>query len=138
MAAKAFEQIKKDGKIRLFKSARPDYKDGEQVRDFLYVKDAVKVVFEFMQGKGFGGLYNLGSGQARSWNDFAQAIFSGLGKPPKVEYIEMPEALKAKYQYHTQADMSWMRGKMAESFMTLEAGVRDYVQNYLSKEDPYL
>ncbi len=138
MVAKSYEQIQKDGKIRLFKSDRPDYKDGEQVRDFLYVKDAVNVTYEFMRGKGYGGLYNLGSGKARSWNDLAKAIFAALGKPPKVEYIEMPETLKAKYQYHTQADMSWMKGKKFVPFMTLEAGVRDYVQNYLLKEDPYL
>jgi ADP-L-glycero-D-manno-heptose 6-epimerase len=138
MVAKSYEQIRKDGKIRLFKSDRPDYKDGEQVRDFLYVKDAVNVTYEFMQGKGFGGLYNLGAGQARSWNDLAKAIFAALGKPPQVEYIEMPQTLKAKYQYHTLADMSWMKGKKFKPFMTLEAGVRDYVQNYLLKEDPYL
>ncbi len=138
MVAKSYEQIQKDGKIRLFKSDRPDYKDGEQVRDFLYVKDAVNVVYEFMQGKGFGGLYNLGTGKARSWNDLAKAIFTAIGKPPKVEYIEMPDALRGKYQYHSQADMSWMKGKKTAPFMTLEAGVRDYVQNYLLKEDPYL
>jgi len=90
VVAKAFDQIQKDGKIRLFKSYRPDYKDGEQVRDFLYVKDAVAVVYEFMQGKGHGGLYNLGAGKARTWNDLAKAVFAALGIPPKIEYIEMP------------------------------------------------
>ena len=138
VVAKAYEQIKNDGKIRLFKSYRADFKNGEQERDFLYVKDAVKVVYEFMQaGKG-GGLYNLGSGKARNWNDLAKAVFAGLGKPPEIEYIEMPEAIRPRYQYRTQADMSWMKGNKIAPFMTLEAGVRDYVQNYLSKEDPYL
>jgi ADP-L-glycero-D-manno-heptose 6-epimerase len=136
VVAKSYEQIKAGGKIRLFKSYRSDYKDGEQERDFLYVKDAVNVVYEFMQsGKG-GGLYNLGSGQARNWNDLAKAVFTGLGKKPEIEYIEMPETLRPRYQYHTQADMSWRKGKA--KFMTLEEGVTDYVKNYLSKEDPYL
>jgi ADP-L-glycero-D-manno-heptose 6-epimerase len=139
VVAKAYDQIRQDGKIRLFKSYRSDYKDGEQVRDFLYVKDAVAVVYEFMQGKGYGGLYNLGVGQARTWNDLAKAIFAALGKPPKIEYIEMPESLREKYQYHTQADMGWMKNKRKiPKFRSLEEGVRDYVQNYLSKEDPYL
>jgi len=138
VAAKAYEQIQKDGKIRLFKSYKPEYRDGEQTRDFLYVKDAANAVYEFMNGKGDGGLYNLGAGQARSWNDLAKAVFNALGRSPRIEYVEMPETLRAKYQYRTQADMSWMKGKKIAPFMTLEAGVRDYVQNYLSKEDPYL
>jgi ADP-L-glycero-D-manno-heptose 6-epimerase len=138
VVAKAYEQIKKDGKIRLFKSYKPDYRDGEQVRDFLYVKDATNVVYEFMNGKGYGGLYNLGSGQARSWNDLAKAAFSAMGTPVRIEYIEMPEAIRAKYQYRTQADMSWIKEKKIAPFMTLEEGVKDYVQNYLSKDDRYL
>ncbi len=136
--AKAYEQIQRDGKVRLFKSYRPDYKDGEQVRDFLYVKDAVNVVYELMTGKGYGGLYNLGAGHARSWKDLARAIFAALGRPERIEYIEMPESLRAKYQYHTEADMSWMKGKKLAKMMTLEEGVSDYVRNYLSKENPYL
>ncbi len=136
MVAKAYDQIKKDGKIRLFKSYKPEYRDGEQLRDFLYVKDAVAVVYEFMHGKGYGGLYNLGAGKSRTWNDLAKAIFAALGKPVKIEYIDMPETLRAKYQYHTQADMSWR--KKGKPFLSLEEGVRDYAQNYLSKENPYL
>jgi ADP-L-glycero-D-manno-heptose 6-epimerase len=136
VVARAFEQVQKDGKIRLFKSYRSDYRDGEQVRDFLYVKDAVDVVYEFMKNKKSGGLYNLGAGQTRTWNDLAKAVFIALGKPPRIDYIEMPEALKSKYQYHTQADMSWR--KKAHPFKSLEAGIIDYVQNYLVKEDPYL
>src|SRR5262249_38931263 len=100
LAAKAYDQIQKEGKIRLFKSYKPHYRDGEQMRDFLYVKDAVHVVYEFMKGKSFGGLYNLGAGMARTWNDLAKAVFEGLGKPLCIEYIEMPENLRSKYQYH--------------------------------------
>jgi len=136
MVAKAYEQIRKDGKLKLFKSYKPKYRDGEQLRDFLYVKDAVQTVYDMMKGKGYGGLYNLGSGKARTWNDLAKAIFAALGKPAKIEYIEMPEFLRAKYQYHTQADMSWR--KKGSAFMSLEDGVRDYVQSYLAKENPYL
>jgi len=138
VVAKAYEQIKKDGKIGLFKSYNPQYRDGEQRRDFLYVKDAVDVVYQFMNENSYGGLYNLGAGEARSWNDLAKAEFSALGIAPRIEYIEMPEMIRAKYQYHTQADMGWMKQKKFAPFRTLEASVKDYVQNYLSKEDPYL
>jgi ADP-L-glycero-D-manno-heptose 6-epimerase len=139
VVAKAFDQIQKEGRMRLFRSYRSEYKDGEQKRDFLYVKDAVDVVFEFMTKKTYGGLYNVGSGKARTWNDLARAIFAALGKAPRIEYVEMPEGLRAKYQYHTLADMSWHeKVKGARPFQTLEEGVKDYVQNYLSKENPYL
>lgn len=138
VVVKAFDQIRQDGVIRLFRSCRADYRDGEQQRDFLYVKDAVAVIREFMEAdRAGGGLYNLGSGQARTWNDLAKAIFAALGQPPRIEYVEMPQNLRAKYQYHTQADMSWRQGNR-QSFHNLEEGVRDYVQNYLNKEDPYL
>jgi len=139
VVAKAFEQIKFQGKIKLFKSYKSEYRDGEQRRDFLYVKDAVDVVWDFMQSRSGGGLYNLGAGRARSWNDLAKAVFAALEKPSRVEYIDMPEALRANYQYHTQADMKWRESnKKAKPFRSLEEGVKDYVQNYLSKEDPYL
>lgn len=139
LVCKAYQQIQADGCIRLFKSYRPEYRDGEQQRDFLYVKDAVQVVWEFMKWKAAGGLYNLGAGTARSWNDLAHAIFSALGKPPRIEYIEMPETLRAKYQYHTCADMRWRdRVSRAQPFMPLESSVKDYVQEYLAKENPYL
>jgi len=139
VVAKSFEQVQKESKVRLFKSYRADYKDGEQARDFLYVKDAVDVVYEFMTKKSYGGLYNVGSGKARTWNDLVRAVFSALGKTPRIDYIEMPGTLKAKYQYHTEADMTWrLKDKKAPPFRTLEEGVRDYVQNYLSKESPYL
>jgi ADP-L-glycero-D-manno-heptose 6-epimerase len=139
VVAKAFEQIKKDGRVRLFKSYKPEFRDGEQRRDFLYVKDAVNVLYEFMaQRKAAGGLYNLGSGQARTWRDVANALFAALNRMARIDYIEMPEALRPKYQYHTEADMGW-RAKLKKTlpFHSLEDGIRDYVQNYLSKDDPY-
>jgi len=136
MVAKAYEQIHNDGKIRLFKSYKAEFRDGEQERDFMYVKDAVNVVYDFMQGKQAGGLYNVGAGKARTWNDLAKAIFAALGKPPKIEYIDMPESLRSKYQYHTKADMSWR--KKGAPFMSLEDSVADYVKHYLAKENPYL
>ena len=139
VVAKAFEQVQKDGKVRLFRSYRPDYKDGEQARDFLYVKDAVDVVYDFMTKTSYGGLYNVGSGKARTWNDLARALFAAVGKPPRIDYIEMPESLRAKYQYHTQADMGWRtKIKGAKPFRSLEEGVRDYAQNYLGKENAHL
>jgi ADP-L-glycero-D-manno-heptose 6-epimerase len=138
VVAKSFKQIQADGRIRLFKSYHPDYKDGEQQRDFLYVKDAVNVVYEFMTQPQYGGLYNLGAGRARTWNDLAKAIFSALGQTPKIEYVEMPETLRPKYQYHTLADMRWRDKHKGKPFRTLEESVRDYVQNHLLKEDPYL
>lgn len=139
VAAKAFDQIKAEGKMRLFKSYRPEFRDGEQARDFLYVKDVVSVLFDFMTQRQYKGLYNLGSGKARTWNDLAQAIFAALGRSPAIEYIEMPGSLRPKYQYHTEADMSWRaQVRNAKPFRSLEEGIRDYVQTHLSKEDPYL
>jgi len=136
LAAKAFDQVHKEGRIRLFKSYKAEYQDGEQQRDFLYVKDAVNVVYEFMTNRKYGGLYNLGSGKARSWNQLASALFTAMNRPIKIDYVEMPVSIRSKYQYHTQADMSWR--KSGKPFMTLEEGIKDYVQNYLSKENPYL
>jgi ADP-L-glycero-D-manno-heptose 6-epimerase len=139
VVAKAYEQIQRDGGVQLFRSYRPDYKDGQQSRDFLYVKDAVDVVYQFMTDRSYGGLYNVGSGKARTWNDLVTAIFTALGKPPRIDYVDMPESLRLKYQYHTEADMEWRRkDKKAKPFRSLEDGVRDYVKGYLNTENPYL
>lgn len=139
VVAKSYEQIQRDGKVRLFKSYRKDFADGEQQRDFLYVKDAVDVVYDFMTDPQYKGLLNLGSGKARSWNELARAIFAALGKTPNIEYIEMPDTLRSKYQYHTEADMSWRKTvKGVRPFRSLETAVKDYVQGYLTKTDPYL
>lgn len=136
VVAKAYDQIRSDGKVHLFKSYRSEYAEGEQQRDFLYVKDAVSIIYEFMTRPSSKGLFNLGSGVARTWNDLVKVIFASLGKPVRIEYIEMPEHLRTRYQYHTEADMAWR--KTGKGFMSLEEGIKDYVQNYLTQEDPYL
>ena len=133
---KAFEQIQAEGKVRLFKSYNPKYADGEQVRDFIYVKDAVAATLFFYDNPSIGGLYNIGTGHARSWNDLAKAVFAAMGKGPKIDYIDMPEILRDKYQYFTQADISKLRAAGCKHKHTpLEDAVKDYVQNYLAKSD---
>jgi len=129
---KSFAQVLNEGVIRLFKSHRPDYPDGEQQRDFLYVKDAVAMTLHLATNRQASGLFNLGSGEAHSWNELARAIFAALGREPKIEYIEMPEALRGKYQYYTRADVSRLRGAgYSAAILRLEDSVADYVQNYL-------
>lgn len=129
---KSFGQVKDTGVIRLFKSYRSDYKDGEQKRDFLYVKDAVAMTLHLAANKKAGGLYNIGSGAARTWIDLANAVFAALGKKPKIEFIEMPETIRDKYQYFTQADISKLRAMgYREKITPLETAVADYVKNYL-------
>ena len=133
---KAFEQIQAAGKVWLFKSYNPKYADGEQIRDFIYVKDAVAATLFFYDNPSIGGLYNIGTGHARSWNDLAKAVFAAMGKEPKIEYIDMPETLRDKYQYFTQADMSKLSAAGYKHKPTpLEEAVKDYVQNYLAKSD---
>jgi ADP-L-glycero-D-manno-heptose 6-epimerase len=131
---KAYQQILATGKVGLFKSYHPDFKDGEQKRDFLYVKDAVDMTLHFATRKGTstGGLYNLGSGQASTWIELATAIFSALKREPKIEFIDMPAVLRDKYQYFTQADVSKLRASgYAKPVTPLAEAVRDYVQGYL-------
>lgn len=131
---KAYGQIRETGAVKLFKSYRPDYKDGEQVRDFVYVKDAVAVTLFCGENPRASGLFNCGTGQARSWNDLAQATFAAMGLEPRIEYIEMPVSLRSKYQYFTQAEMGKLRAAgYAQAFTSLEDGIRDYVQGYLAK-----
>ena len=128
---KAFGQINETGTLKLFKSAHPDYADGEFGRDFIYVKDAVNMTLHFMENK-TGGLFNAGSGVMNSWNALADAIFDALDMPKTIEFVEMPEHLREKYQYHTQADLTRLRdaGYAAETTPLNEA-VMDYVRNYL-------
>lgn len=130
---KAYQQILDTGKVQLFKSYKPEFKDGEQMRDFLYVKDAIEMTIHFAdQARDQGGLYNLGSGQANTWLTLTRAIFSALGREPKIEFIEMPEVLRGKYQYFTQADTAKIRESGFTRPMTpLTDAVRDYVQHYL-------
>ncbi len=129
---KAFGQIQKEGLVKLFKSYHPDYKDGEQVRDFVYVKDAVDVCLYFAENRRVSGLFNVGTGKSRTWVDLARAVFAAMGQEPKIEFVEMPEHLRGKYQYRTEADIAKLRRAGYETPMTsLEDGVRDYVQNWL-------
>jgi ADP-L-glycero-D-manno-heptose 6-epimerase len=128
----AYEQITETGKLKLFKSHRSEYKDGEQKRDFIYVKDLVDVCIYLMNHRKNSGIYNLGTGHARTWNDLAKAIFNALQMPVNIEYIDIPEDIRDTYQYFTEADMSKLRsiGYTGE-FTSVEDGVNDYVRNYL-------
>ncbi|WP_395737679.1 ADP-glyceromanno-heptose 6-epimerase [Prosthecobacter sp.] len=129
---KACGQILATGKVQLFKSHRPDYKDGEQMRDFLYVKDAIRMTLHLAETPAAGGLFNLGSGKAHTWVELATAIFTALGKAPNIEFIDMPEHLQSKYQYYTCADIAKLRGSGFDTEITsLTEAVRDYVQGYL-------
>ena len=130
---KAYQQILATGQVQLFRSHKPEFKDGEQMRDFLYVKDAVKMTIFFAEeGMEASGLFNLGSGEANTWITLTEAIFHALGREPRIEFIEMPEVLRGKYQYFTKADI----GKLREAGYTLPMtplsdAVKDYVQGYL-------
>ena len=135
MAHKSFAQVMNEGVIRLFKSYRKDYRDGGQQRDFLYVKDAVAMTLHLAASTKAGGLFNIGSGQARTWIDLANAVFAALAKKPVIEYIEMPDSIRDKYQYFTQADISKLRAAGYKAKVTpLEDAVADYVQNYLAPD----
>ena len=129
---RAYEQITADGKLRLFRSYKPEYADGEQLRDFLYVKDAVAMVEYLFNRTDAGGIYNIGSGRAESWNKLGRAAFAALGKPVDIEYIEMPEGLRDRYQYYTCARMSKLRalGCTVEA-RPMEEAIRDYYVNHL-------
>jgi len=131
---KSFEQIKETGKVKLFKSYHGDYANGEHVRDFIYVKDAVDMTLFFYENKNVKGLFNIGTGKARSWNDLINAVFAAMNKTPDIEYIDMPASIRGQYQYFTQADVSKIRkaGYTKKTF-ELEGAVKDYVQNYLQK-----
>ncbi|HEV2329114.1 MAG TPA: ADP-glyceromanno-heptose 6-epimerase [Verrucomicrobiae bacterium] len=132
---KSFAQIKKEGMIRLFKSYRKDYEDGKQKRDFLYVKDAVAMTLHLAANNKAGGIFNIGSGAARTWIDLANSVFAALGKKPVIEFIEMPDVIRDKYQYFTQADISRLRATgYRPNVMSLEDAVADYVRNYLEPD----
>jgi ADP-L-glycero-D-manno-heptose 6-epimerase len=135
VAHKAFEQINDTGKLRLFKSHNPKYKDGEQLRDFVYIKDAVDMTLFFLDHKDHNGIYNIGAGKARTWNDLAKAIFSAMAKPINIEYFDPPTELDEKYQYFTEANLNKLRKSgYSKPITSLETGVSDYVKNYLLKE----
>jgi ADP-L-glycero-D-manno-heptose 6-epimerase len=129
---KACGQILATGKVQLFKSHRPDYQHGEQMRDFLYVKDAIRMTLHLAETSSAGGLFNLGSGKAHTWIELATAIFTALGKEPVIEFIDMPEHLQSKYQYYTCADIAKLRASgFTQDITVLTEAVRDYVQGYL-------
>ncbi len=128
----AYNQISKTDKMKLFASHNPDYKDGEQERDFIYVKDLVNVCIWMMENKPENGLYNLGTGTARTFRALAESTFHAMGKEPDIEFIPTPEDIRDKYQYYTEADMNKLiKAGYDQQFTSLEEGVKDYVQNYL-------
>jgi len=135
---KAFEQIEAAGKVRLFKSYRSEYSDGEQVRDFIYIEDVVDMTLFFLDNPQLSGLFNIGTGEARTWNDLVIAVFVAMGGKPNIEYIDMPTSIRDQYQYYTCADITKLRKVGYEKQTTpLEDAIKDYIQNYLQK-DMYL
>ncbi|MDP4261839.1 MAG: ADP-glyceromanno-heptose 6-epimerase [Bacteroidota bacterium] len=145
----AFNQVQEKDKVRLFRSHRPDFKDGEQLRDFIYAEDVAAVCYWFMeksevrsQTSGFSplmsGLYNLGTGKARSFNDLVKAVFAALHKKVNIEYFDTPEDIRDKYQYFTEADMSKLRNAgYTNDFYSLEKGIEHYVRNFLVEHKYY-
>jgi len=132
LVQKAFEQISETGRLKLFKSHRPDYADGEQVRDFVYVKDAAAMTLHFLDNREAAGIFNVGGGSTASWNRLATAVFNAMDLPVAIDYIDMPESIRNTYQYHTCAETEKIRqtGYTAAT-MSLEAAVSDYIRNYL-------
>jgi ADP-L-glycero-D-manno-heptose 6-epimerase len=139
MALQAFEQIKRDGKVKLFKSYNPQYKDGGQLRDFIYVKDAVDMTLFLFENQKANGIFNIGTGKAQSFNELARAVFDAMGKDADIEYIDMLDSIKDKYQYFTQASMTKLiKAGYKKKIHTLQESVSDYVKNYLLKSNSYL
>ncbi len=137
MVNKGYQQIKATGKMRLFKSHKPEYKDGGQKRDFVYVKDAIELVYHFLEHPEKRGIFNIGTGEAKTWNDLANALFLALGMKPRIEYFDMPEILRGKYQYFTQAELEKLRQTGCNhKFFSLNDAIKDYV-SFLEK-DTYL
>jgi ADP-L-glycero-D-manno-heptose 6-epimerase len=130
----AFHQIKKMGRLKLFRSHNPNYKDGEQMRDFIYVFDLVNVIFWLIENKPMSGIYNLGSGKAETFLQLGSAVFKALEIDPKIDFIDTPEDIREKYQYFTEANMQkLLTAGYKGSFKTIEEGAIDYVKNYLNK-----
>lgn len=132
----AFRQIKKTGKMNLFRSHNPSFKDGEQLRDFVYVKDVIDVIYFLVHHRKNSGLYNLGSGKSRTFLDLTRNTFSALGITPDIGFVDTPEDIRGKYQYFTEANMSKLINiGYTKPFTSLEDGVKDYVSNYLEKDN---
>lgn len=139
MVFKSFNILKDGGHMRLFKSHRPDYKDGEQSRDFVYVKDVVDVMWWLLENPEANGILNIGAGRDETWNQLAAAVFSAMDKTPNVEFIDMPDSIRNQYQYHTRADITRLRAAGYKgTFRPLEEGVHDYIVNHLQRDNPYL
>ncbi|HPQ43613.1 MAG TPA: ADP-glyceromanno-heptose 6-epimerase [Syntrophales bacterium] len=136
---KSFGQIRETGKVRLFKSHKTGFTDGEQKRDFIYVKDCVEVIWWFLKNSDATGIFNLGTGHARTWNDLTEAVFVSMGIEPKVEYIDMPESIRTQYQYFTEAKMEKLQSVGCPvRMLPLEEAISDYVKNYLAQDEQYL
>ncbi|MDI9408833.1 MAG: ADP-glyceromanno-heptose 6-epimerase [Candidatus Pacebacteria bacterium] len=129
-------QIKETGRARLFKSYRAGVANGEQLRDFVSVKDCVILIRAVLEKEFPSGLYNIGTSQARSFNDLARAVFAAMGREPQIDYIDMPESLRDRYQYYTQSQSKGFL--LSHRYLSLEGGVNDYVKNHLNCQDPYL
>ena len=129
---KAYDQVRDTGKVKLFKSRNPEYNDGEQKRDFVYIKDAIDMTLHFLKHNDKNGLFNVGSGKARTWNDLVNALFKAMEIPTNIEYIDLPEHLADKYQYFTEATLTKIiKSGYKKPITSLEDGVTDYVKNYL-------
>lgn len=132
LVAKAFPEVRRSGRLRLFQSHRSEVGDGEQRRDFVYVKDVVEVTLFFLAHSGLAGLYNVGTGRSRTWNELALALFAAADRSPGIDYVPMPKSLRGSYQYLTQADIGKLRAAgCREEFTGLEEAVQDYVRQYL-------
>lgn len=137
VVSKAYQRVSAEGVMELFKSYVPEYGDGEQMRDFIYVKDAVDIVMFFLRTPQVNGIFNVGTGKARSWNDLAKALFAAVGKSPDIRYIPMPEILQTRYQYFTEANMTKLRSAGYDRTITsLEEAVADYA-SYLENGSYY-
>jgi ADP-L-glycero-D-manno-heptose 6-epimerase len=138
LVAKRFDDAKAGAPIRLFKSYRAGIEDGEQKRDFIYVDDAVAVVRWLLEAPSVSGIFNVGTGKARSFRDLMRAVFAALGRGPNIEYFDMPDAIRGSYQYFTQAEMDNVRrAGFTADFLTLEEGVKRYVSGYLDRADRF-
>ena len=139
VAYKAFHQIEATSELGLFKSYNSQYADGQQLRDFVYVKDVTRWMLELMSKKPESGIYNMGFGKARSWLDMAAPLFAAVKKPLKIKWLEMPDNIKNQYQYFTEANMQkWSAAELSPPAWPLEAAIKDYVTTYLSQKDPWL
>ena len=136
---KAFHQIKENGKVKLFKSYLPKYSDGGQLRDFVYIKDCIDIMWWLFNNPAANGIFNLGTGKARTWNDLIKSVFTAMGLKTNIEYIEMPESLRNQYQYFTEAKIDKLKAAgYPVAFSSLEDSVRDYVVNHLQQADQHL